>query len=104
MTMTTLPATGVLRRRALDILARLVVPDKVVRLPVVDQPSLKPVVGAKSRAALYRGVADLAAAGLEDRNRHHSARHRRHRGAAVAVGAIAASGPGAAGGGSSEPR
>lgn len=60
-------ATQRIVRDCLDILARLVVPDKVVRLPVVDQPSLKPVVGAKSRAALYRGVADLAAAGPLDR-------------------------------------
>lgn len=50
-------------RDCLRILAGLVVPEKAVRLPVVDQPELKATVDARSRAALYRGLADLAAEG-----------------------------------------
>ncbi|MEV8625266.1 hypothetical protein [Streptomyces sp. NPDC051079] len=50
-------------RDVLALLADLVVPEKVVRLPVVEQPELKPTVPARDRAALYRGLADLAAHG-----------------------------------------
>jgi hypothetical protein len=50
-------------RDVLGILAGLVVPDKGVLLPVVEPPELKATVPARDRAALYRGLADLAAAG-----------------------------------------
>lgn len=50
-------------RDVLGILAELVVPDRAVMLPVVEAPELKATVPARDRAALYRGLADLAAAG-----------------------------------------
>ncbi|MFE7547121.1 helix-turn-helix domain-containing protein [Streptomyces gardneri] len=50
-------------RDVLGILADLVVPERVVPLPVLEQPELKDTVPARDRAALYRGLADLAAAG-----------------------------------------
>ncbi|MFF6844677.1 hypothetical protein ACFY8X_38805 [Streptomyces tanashiensis] len=50
-------------RDVLGILADLVVPDRAVMLPVVEPPALKETVPARDRAALYRGLADLAAAG-----------------------------------------
>ncbi|MFC7794554.1 hypothetical protein [Streptomyces cinereoruber] len=50
-------------RDVLGILAGLVVPGKRVWLPVVDRVELKETVPARDRAALYRGLADLAAAG-----------------------------------------
>ncbi|MFF8840565.1 hypothetical protein [Streptomyces sp. NPDC015130] len=56
-------ATQRIVRDVLGILADLVVPDRAVLLPVVDQPELKATVPARDRAALYRGLADLAAAG-----------------------------------------
>ncbi|MFJ7990306.1 hypothetical protein [Streptomyces sp. NPDC096351] len=49
-------------RDVLGILADLVVPERVVPLPVVEQPGLKDTVPARDRAALYRGLADMAAA------------------------------------------
>ncbi|MGW5003216.1 hypothetical protein ACWEP8_36810 [Streptomyces hydrogenans] len=50
-------------RDVLQILADLVVPERAVPLPVVDQPELRATVPARDRAALYRGLADLAASG-----------------------------------------
>ncbi|MFE5512257.1 hypothetical protein ACFQ9J_16890 [Streptomyces sp. NPDC056529] len=50
-------------RDVLGILAGLVVPDKRVWLPVVAPAEPKETVSARDRAALYRGLADLAAAG-----------------------------------------
>ncbi|MFD7980164.1 hypothetical protein [Streptomyces sp. NPDC059071] len=50
-------------RDVLALLAELVVPDKAVRLPVVEQPELKETVSKRDQAALYRGLADLAAHG-----------------------------------------
>ncbi len=54
-------------RDVLGILAELVVPDRDVLLPVVEQPELKAMVPARDRAALYRGLADMAAAVPADR-------------------------------------
>ncbi|MEU9998044.1 hypothetical protein [Streptomyces sp. NPDC050848] len=54
-------------RDCLGILAGLVVPDKAVWLPVVEQPELKETVAARDRAALYRGLADLASSGPLER-------------------------------------
>ncbi|MFC8008636.1 helix-turn-helix domain-containing protein [Streptomyces cinereoruber] len=56
-------ATQRIVRDVLAILADLVVPERPVWLPVVEQPELKPVVSARDRAALYRGLADMAAVG-----------------------------------------
>ncbi|MFD7569973.1 hypothetical protein ACFV6U_05490 [Streptomyces sp. NPDC059810] len=50
-------------RNVLRILAGLVVPERAVPLPVVLPPELKDTVSARDQAALYRGLADLAAAG-----------------------------------------
>ncbi|MFB9558687.1 hypothetical protein, partial [Streptomyces roseoviridis] len=50
-------------RDVLALLADLVVPEKAVVLPVVEQPGLKETVPARDRAALYRGLADMAANG-----------------------------------------
>ncbi|GAA2770193.1 hypothetical protein XF35_40045 [Streptomyces platensis subsp. clarensis] len=50
-------------RDVLALLADLAVPEKAVWLPVVEQPELKDTVPARDRAALYRGLADLAAHG-----------------------------------------
>jgi integrase len=54
-------------RDCLAILARVVVPDRTVRLPVIEQPELKPTVDPKSQAALYRGLVDMAADGPLER-------------------------------------
>lgn len=56
-------ATQRIVRDVLGLLAGLVVPGKTVRLPVVDAPELKPTVPERDLAALYRGLADLAAEG-----------------------------------------
>ncbi|MFD3336075.1 hypothetical protein ACFWV1_26025 [Streptomyces sp. NPDC058700] len=50
-------------RDVLGIMAELVVPERAVLLPVLGQPELKDTVPARGRAALYRGLADMAAAG-----------------------------------------
>ncbi|WP_329125981.1 hypothetical protein [Streptomyces sp. NBC_01353] len=55
-------------RDCLGILAGLVVPEKAVWLPVVEQPELKATVPARDRAALYRGLADMASAGPLERD------------------------------------
>ncbi|MFB7592415.1 hypothetical protein [Streptomyces sp. NPDC056169] len=55
-------------RDVLGILADLVVPERVVALPVLGQPELKATVPARDRAALYRGLADMAAAGPSARD------------------------------------
>lgn len=55
-------------RDCLGIVARLVVPDRQVLLPVVDPPELKDTVDGRSRAALYRGLVDLAADGPLERD------------------------------------
>ncbi|MEU9703088.1 hypothetical protein [Streptomyces sp. NPDC047981] len=55
-------------RDCLGILAGLVVPEKAVWLPVVEQPELKETVPARDRAALYRGLADMASAGPLERD------------------------------------
>jgi integrase len=55
-------------RDCLKILAGLVVePGKRVRLPVVEQPGLKPTVGAGQVTALYRELVDLAGSGPLER-------------------------------------
>ncbi|MFB7359646.1 hypothetical protein [Streptomyces gardneri] len=56
-------ATHRIVRDVLGILADLVVPERGVLLPVVEPPELKATVPARDRAALYRGLADLASAG-----------------------------------------
>jgi integrase len=56
-------ATQRIVRDVLGVLAALVVPGKAVLLPVVDAPELKPTVPERDLAALYRGLADLAAEG-----------------------------------------
>ncbi|WP_267487551.1 hypothetical protein [Streptomyces sp. DH12] len=53
-------------RDCLDMLARVVVPGKVVRLPVVEQVEPKAVVAPRSRAVLYRELVDLAGADRGD--------------------------------------
>ncbi|MGW6569706.1 hypothetical protein [Streptomyces sp. NPDC054975] len=55
-------------RDCLGILAGLVVPEKTVWLPVVEQSELKETVPARDRAALYRGLADMAPAGPLERD------------------------------------
>ncbi|MFD8197539.1 hypothetical protein [Streptomyces wuyuanensis] len=50
-------------RDCLAIVASMVVPNRRVRLPVVEQPELKPVIDSRSQRALYRKLADLAARG-----------------------------------------
>ncbi|MET9496597.1 hypothetical protein [Streptomyces sp. NPDC006552] len=58
------PATLRIVRDCLRILAALVRPgDRAVRLPSVAQPELKAPVRARSLAAVYRGLADLAGQG-----------------------------------------
>ncbi|MFF9632923.1 helix-turn-helix domain-containing protein [Streptomyces fradiae] len=54
-------------RDCLDMLARVVVPGKRVRLPVVEQPAPKQVVPARARTALYRELVDMAGAGRWER-------------------------------------
>jgi integrase len=55
-------------RDCLKILAGLVVePGKRVRLPVVEQPGLKPTVAAGQVTALYRELVDLAGSGPLER-------------------------------------
>lgn len=61
-----LASLGVVRD-CLAIVARLVVPDRGVLLPVVEWPQLKETVDGRSRAALYRGLVDLAAEGPLER-------------------------------------
>lgn len=55
-------------RDVLGMLATLVVPERAVLLPVVAPPELKETVSARDRAALYRGLADMAAAGPLERD------------------------------------
>ncbi|MFH8581654.1 hypothetical protein [Streptomyces zaomyceticus] len=55
-------------RDVLGMLAALVVPERAVLLPVVAPPELKATVPARDRAALYRGLADMAAAGPLERD------------------------------------
>jgi hypothetical protein len=55
-------------RDCMGIVARLVVPERRVLLPVVDPPELKDTVDGRSRAALYRGLVDLAGDGPLERD------------------------------------
>ncbi|MFB7374903.1 hypothetical protein ACFC0D_34265 [Streptomyces sp. NPDC056222] len=64
--MTSKPSSA--SRDCLGILAGLVVPDKPVWLPVVEQPELKKTVARQDRAALYRGLADMASSGPLERD------------------------------------
>jgi len=61
-------ATERIVRDCLAILARRVVPGKLVRLPVVAGPEPKATVGDRGLAALYRGLVDLAGAGPLERD------------------------------------
>jgi hypothetical protein len=61
-------ATVRIVRDCLAILARRVVPGKLVRLPVVAGPEPKATVGDRGLAALYRGLVDLAGAGPLERD------------------------------------
>jgi hypothetical protein len=54
-------------RDCLAMLARVVVPDREVVLPVVDQPEPKGTVKAKALTALYRGLVDMAGQGPLER-------------------------------------
>jgi hypothetical protein len=53
-------------RDCVGILAELVVPGKAVALPRLGQPELKEPVDARSRAALYRELVDMAGRGRWD--------------------------------------
>ncbi|GGU61888.1 LacI family DNA-binding transcriptional regulator [Streptomyces lavendofoliae] len=53
-------------RDCLAILAGLVVPEKAVALPVLEQPELKDTVDPRARAVLYRELADMAGRGRWD--------------------------------------
>ena len=55
-------------RDCLALLGRVVVPDRMLLLPVIEQPELKATVDGRSRAALYRGLVDLAGEGPLERD------------------------------------
>lgn len=56
-------------RNCLEILAARVLPaGRRVRLPELEVPELKPTVGGRSLAALYRGMVDLAGRGPLERD------------------------------------
>ncbi|MGW2843976.1 helix-turn-helix domain-containing protein [Streptomyces sp. NPDC001274] len=52
----------------LQMLARLAVPGKQLRLPVLPQPELKATVPDRSLASLYRGLVDMAGTGPLERD------------------------------------
>jgi integrase len=53
-------------RDCLGMLAGLVVPERAVALPVLEQPELKDTVDLRSRVVLYRELADMAGRGRWD--------------------------------------
>ncbi|MEU6016950.1 hypothetical protein ABZ826_23735 [Streptomyces sp. NPDC047515] len=55
-------------RDCLGILARLVVPQKTVRLPALPNVEAKPTVRQRSLDALYRGLVDMAGVGPLERD------------------------------------
>ncbi|MFJ9799802.1 hypothetical protein [Streptomyces sp. NPDC101145] len=61
------PATRRIVRDCLAVLAALVVPDREVLLPMVEQPEPKDTVSPRARAVLYRELVDMAGADRWDR-------------------------------------